>query len=152
MNRGKKKIYTSTVFIIIFLILFLLSLPWLFSIFAKIHKNFNTFLPDEGIWHCDELSMTLDFEGGFSYAMYRGMLVKCNVGQEHGDYNGVILETQWNRVNKTVFFGHCVDAEANRICIIDDETGTKYWFIRVSKDTAQMGKFHRTATIPSLKN
>lgn len=99
-------------------------------LFVTLH----TFLPDEGIWYCEELNMTLDLEHHKARAIYQGAEVECGIGQEHNDRNGVIITTYGSGyVELFVFGGHCRAASGDNICIVDDGTGKKYWFKQIDQ-------------------
>lgn len=133
MRNERRKIYISTAIAIMFLIAFLLGLPWVIWSLSKVHEKNNVILPNRGVWYCEELEMTLDFAHDTGHVMYQGEYTQCEIGQERGDINSFFVEIQKNRIDKVVFYGHCSEACADKVCIIDDETEVLYWFLKIEE-------------------
>ena len=100
------------------------------------YGNITIWLPEEGIWYCEELDMQLAFsDSDDSYIVIDGEKVICAVRNNRGskDFLVLILESvapNYDKFGDVVFSGKYVSLTEEAFTVKDRESGMQYVFIR----------------------
>lgn len=94
-------------------------------------------VPTEGIWYCDELQISMDFDTDRNtFAVIDDTKITCCILNDRGSsYVSVLYQDFKHKLPRynmgsTVFAGECQSLNANCLYIEDDE-GNVYHFVRV---------------------
>jgi len=95
-----------------------------------------TFVPESGIWFCDELQIQLSYEPGIvSYCVENGKKILCTNSTDRGSSAIYVLwqgeKTATKSVGDMVFFGRCIGFDENKMHIVENGSGKKYTFKRI---------------------
>ena len=100
-------------------------------------EGFNkTILPKAGIWYCEELEISLNFDDTEnSTAVIQGVPARCTFGAERGS-NTIFIAYQSSDVpipgyktGESFFGGTCTFVKNGRMCIHSIDDDIDYWFI-----------------------
>lgn len=101
---------------------------------------FTRILPRSGIWECPELGLTLNLSGGKSYATVEGIAVECvHTSELMANHIGVSYADETVHIEgyyygKELFYGNCIYAEENKICIRSEDKNEYWFFLQADAD------------------
>lgn len=130
-----KSIYRT--FIICALITVLVPITVIAILVLPMTEGLNkTILPKEGVWYCEELEISLNFDATEnSTAVIEGIPVRCTFGAEHGSntifvgYLSSDVPIPGYKKGESFFGGTCISVKKGRMCIRSIEDDIAYWFV-----------------------
>lgn len=97
-------------------------------------------IPDNGLWNCKELQITIDLESGQCFAIIDNTKINCAFCNDRGsEYVSVLCQDPKNKnyhLGESVFEGICIYYDEDIMIIREELTQIVYTFYRQDSETA----------------
>ena len=98
------------------------------------------YIPEKGIWFCEELKLQLSFEEGYDcYYVLDGAKIRCIWENNPGSRVITVLcqddNTYTYSIGEVIFWGTCIELTEDQFIIEEKESGIPYVFLCKTGDS-----------------